>query len=937
MRTNRKGYDSHDRTGRTLSGRSPHMKKMFAGIIILVCMAFVCLSALAAESFQIFRFYAGEQLYQLLITRDGEELTEPAAPPAPAGERFEGWYADKMFTTPFSFGPQTAANGTTPVYARFIRPFCFTYLDTEGNTLLQEEVIAGDSYTFDRNSPAYAVLAIDRINSGWRDRDGQVHDGDTITVTKNLTLKPVPADGYYARFFTQGGTFVNSQLLLPGEKVTRPDQDPVRTGYSFDGWYTETDGGTKFDFGSVPAGAVNIYARWIPDRDTPYKVVLWLENKDGGYDYGAAITKTGPTGGPVSFDPAADASAASRDRALYNVMQRDSTTSSRRYEMHVFENEKNAAEISGINGQGGIQGDGTTSLNVYARLKRFKVVLQDRNTGTAVKTYDGDEKWRADMYYDRSEIWNTYGYNTSVMFVNGTPLGGGSTSQNSQMRVAYPYHPDLYGRDIPDDAVVTFQLYTVAGDHYRRERYYQRLDDPDGNDRDRYELGFVLEFVASVGATGAVQNDETGFRVDHTMTTGWQTHNTTNDSYSFTPVPNILKFYMRRMKYTLSYDTGLQGNSLPEKEVLFEEPLAGYALDDTYIPDRTRMERAGITYVFKGWYDNPDLAGEPVTAATTRTMPAANLGLFAKWEPLAYTVHFDPAFGTDGGTCTGPAAVKVQAGEKISPPDTNPVRNRHGEWNWTFLGWTLAGKPYDFDSTVPEDNITLTAQWSRMPLPRVSFSAGEGSGQVPANRYFRTHSATIAPAGNGLDAPDGQHFIGWTQDGELYHPGEEIPIGEEDITLTAVFAEDGNSLYEVRYYRQAAAHEDVQQGQRKLQSRQETGVVYEEDPEMRKLLIGRIGTIAAAEPAGYEGYILKESLSTTRGVIAPDGSLVLRMYYGIAASAEDEPDPGQQETGKPVPQTGDSEDPVLYLALLLLGVAALSGTAPGRNIRREKD
>ena len=840
------------------------MKKLLSVFFILLCVFFISISAQADETDnRIFRFYTGEELYQLLAVKDGENLTEPAAPSAPEGQRFDGWYADEACTQPFTFGVQTTRNNTTTVYAKFIQTFCFTYYDELGNVLLNEELVSGTSYTFDKDNPAYAVTAIDKVNNGWKDQHGTVHTTDTIAVTEDLILQPVPETGFYARFFTQGGSFVHSQLILPGQKAARPDQDPTRAGYTFDNWYTEAAGGSLFDFDAVPTRAVNIYAHWTANTDTPYKVVLWVENTDGGYDYGASITKTGTTGGDVSFDPATDAASDSADKALYNVMRIDSATSSRRYELYVFEDDKNAEMVSEINRHGGIQGDGTTLLNVYARRKRFTLRLQDRDTGAILKTYDGEEKRVVNKYYDYSEIWAAYGYNTSVLWVGGTSLGGSAVSQDSRPRINFPYHADLYGRDIPDGAVLTYQLYTATGSHFRRERYYQRLDDPTGNDRDQYELGYVLEFVASAGITGAKQSDDIGFYVDHSMTTGWATHDPSGDhSYSFTPLPNVLKFYMRRMKYTLSFNTGIEAAVIPDREILYEEPIAGYIQSTGYIPDQKIIERDGIKYVFKGWYDNSNQAGEPITAFTDRIMSDCNLGLFAKWEPLAYTVKFDPAMGEEGGSYTGPTETRVIAGDKVSQP-VNPTRNQRGEWKWTFLGWALDGKPYDFDSAVPEDNITLVAQWSRLPLPKVSYSAGDGSGRAPEDEYYRTYSVAIAPTGEGLKAPAGEHFIGWMQDGKLYYPGDEIAIGEEDLTLTAAFAADGNTVYTVRYYKQ------------------ETGDSYQEDPVQTKQLTGRIRSTVTADEIQYPGYTLEPDISTQSGILAPDGSLTLSMYYAV--------------------------------------------------------
>lgn len=830
------------------------MRKLLSVLFVLLCVIFTNVTADAdtADS-RIFRFYTGKELYQLLAVKEGENLPEPAAPAAPEGQRFEGWYADEACTKPFSFGIQNTRNSTTTVYAKFIQTFCFTYYDELGNVLLNEELVSGSSYTFDKEHPAYAVTAIDKVNSGWKDQHGTVHTTETIAVTEDMNLEPVPETGYYARFFTQGGSFVHSQLILPGQKAERPEQDPTRAGYTFDNWYTEAAGGSVFDFDTVPTQAADIYAHWTANTDTPYKVVLWVENTDGGYDYGASITKTGTTGGDVAFDPATDAASG----ALYEAVRVNSEKyRNRKYVTHIFLDDKNTASISEVNQEGGIQGDGTTVLNVYARLKRYKLELRKRDTGELLVTID-DAIQQTDYLTDVKDLLAEHDLNRWDVYYGSTSFDTGML----KIRLTFPQTADGCNADLPDGATIVYRLYKQSGNYtYRREILRQDLDNPSS-----YNLAYSYEYRYPGATDGATQADDPGFRVDHGKTTGQVTGPVDSGPYhylySYSPLPNILKFYMDRLSYQLDFNPGIGVTSVSSEQVLYEKPLAGY-IPDSYIPDQTIVEQDGVNYVFKGWYDTAEYVGDPVTALTDRTMPPHALGLFAKWEPLAYTVKFDPALGEEGGSYTGPTESRVIAGDKVSQP-VNPTRKQRGDWKWTFLGWALDGKPYDFDSAVPENNITLVAQWSRLPLPKVSYNAGDGSGRVPEDEYYRTHSAVIAPSGEGLNAPDGEHFIGWMQDGMLYYPGDEIPIGEEDIILTAVFAADGNTIYTVRYYKQ------------------EAGDSYQEDPVQTKQLTGRIRSTVTADEIQYPGYTLEPDISTQSGILAPDGSLTLSMYYGF--------------------------------------------------------
>ena len=87
----------------------------------------------------------------------------------------------------------------------------------------------------------------------------------------------------------------------------------------------------------------------------------------------------------------------------------------------------------------------------------------------------------------------------------------------------------------------------------------------------------------------------------------------------------------------------------------------------------TDVTRTG--YTFKGWYDNENLTGSPVTAiGGTET---GNKEYWAKWEANTYTVTFDP----NGGS-VNPVAATTDSSGKLS---SLPTPTRGG--NYRFDGW----------------------------------------------------------------------------------------------------------------------------------------------------------------------------------------------------------------------------------------------------------
>ena len=109
----------------------------------------------------------------------------------------------------------------------------------------------------------------------------------------------------------------------------------------------------------------------------------------------------------------------------------------------------------------------------------------------------------------------------------------------------------------------------------------------------------------------------------------------------------------------------------------------------------TDVTRTG--YTFKGWYDNEGLIGDPVTAiGDTET---GNKEYWAKWEINQYTVTVKPENGEADITIT----------QDYGTPISAPTLTREG---YQFNGWDKA-----FPTTMPAEDMTITAQWKDSKKP----------------------------------------------------------------------------------------------------------------------------------------------------------------------------------------------------------------------------
>ena len=163
----------------------------------------------------------------------------------------------------------------------------------------------------------------------------------------------------------------------------------------------------------------------------------------------------------------------------------------------------------------------------------------------------------------------------------------------------------------------------------------------------------------------------------------------------------------------------------------------------------TDVTRTG--YTFKGWYDNENLTGSPVTAiSNTET---GNKEYWAKWEINQYTITVKPENGKADITITQDYGTPI-----TSPAD--PIRE-----GYTFIGWDR-----EIPKTVPAENITVTAQWE-INQYTIAFDTAGGSEIAPITQDYGTN--ITAPAN---PTRKGYTFKGWDKEIPETMPAENITV-----------------------------------------------------------------------------------------------------------------------------------------------------------------
>ena len=151
------------------------------------------------------------------------------------------------------------------------------------------------------------------------------------------------------------------------------------------------------------------------------------------------------------------------------------------------------------------------------------------------------------------------------------------------------------------------------------------------------------------------------------------------------------------------------------------------------LPTADDMTYTGHT--FKGWYDNENLTGSPVTAIGGAE--TGNKEYWAKWEINQYTITVKPENGKADITIT------QDYGTNITAP-ADPTRD-----GYTFMGWDR-----EIPTTMPAENITLKARWKDIEKPTGEIVIGTNKWQEFLNKitfglFFKdTQEVTINAADN---------------------------------------------------------------------------------------------------------------------------------------------------------------------------------------------
>ena len=544
--------------------------------------------------------------------KTGDELITPTAPDV-AGKVFVGWYEGETKFEDFNTALTITETKTRTITAKYEDALYVYFLNPDGTQIMRTEKV-GDHEARNFTTVSYDVDSTHKL-VGWAAKaNGTTNIAGSIAVPKGSTSVNVYAiikEGYWISFDSDGGSIVDSQFVLNGDKLTLDKSTtPTKPGYTFVGWYNDS---TKVENGATVTNPMTLKAHWDAAQ-VSYTINYWQQkvtddknatDAQKTYEYVAAETKKETTGTKIS------------------------ATNSKKYKGFTYNANNSSKDVE-------ISGDGTTIINVY----------YDRVLCT-VNFHEYKQSGRRWQWQITKTVTGLYGANL--------PEGAWDTSTNTWYQ-----HKNDRGVSGPCVILTSFDFETAGYANNTGNKSFDGIVTTCNfygkEEKGRYKINYYNEQIdGSFKLVQTVSSSYSGL-VIHEKYAGYELYKysidknaSTDASYwnrqdnasegkevSGTPVNVASKL----KTYSLSY---YNYNSVTkiEENIKYTASLKSYA---NYTPARP----SGLPeyYVFGGWYK--DKACTTKFDFNTEKMPNANVQIYAKWTAQKIKLTFN--LNTPDGT-----------------------------------------------------------------------------------------------------------------------------------------------------------------------------------------------------------------------------------------------------------------------------------------------
>ena len=200
--------------------------------------------------------------------------TLPAA--TRSGYSFDGWYTSSSGGTKVS--SSTTVTGAMTLYAHWSKVYyTVTFNANGGSCSTSSKSLAGGSTLGTLPTATRSGYTFD----GWYTaKSGGTKVTSSTAVTGAMTLYAHWSQIYYTvTYNANGGSCSTSSKSFASGSALGTLPTATRSGYTLDGWYTSSSGGTKMASLTAVTGAMTLYAHWSANS---YVVTLDRQSGSGG-------------------------------------------------------------------------------------------------------------------------------------------------------------------------------------------------------------------------------------------------------------------------------------------------------------------------------------------------------------------------------------------------------------------------------------------------------------------------------------------------------------------------------------------------------------------------------------------------------------------------------------------------------------------------------
>ena len=747
-----------------------------------------------------FNFVANGTTVSTQIVKSGDTLIAPTAPDM-IGQAFVGWVdeAGNSFT---GFGKQAEITETTTrtITARYEAALYVYFLNPDGSQIMRTEKV-GDHEAHDFTTVSYEVDSTHKL-VGWAAKaNGTTNIADKISVPADQTSVNVYAiikEGYWVSFNSDGGSIVDSQFVLHGDKlVLGKDTTPTKPGYSFDGWY---NGLTKVENGATVTSPMTLTAHWKAAK-VSYTVIHWWENADDDeYSFHESQELQGLTG--------ATTTAAAKSYTIKGKDIHGEDTSDKVFTATTIE-------------QKTIKGDGSTIVNVYYKRKTYTMHFKERSNSR--KDYTTiTKKWGQSI---SKEEWPTYDGNGNwqisssryLAFTSSMPMKDSTLWSTSGY---YTHKAYYYVRNIED---TNYELHHT--DVIKSSSYYLTI-----GKEDCYAITGFTYSHGNPGVDGEYNNSKFYYtrnsynlkfinngKQDKTVSKKYE-QSISNENYTPARPSSLPDYY----EFDGWYDNELcegekyvfNGKTMPAQNVTLYAKWTAKKISLTYnlnnpegtVDKGTKKVAAGTIasnvlpsiptvdeYSFAGWYVADENGHMTTVAFNANDAILKDTNVIGKW---LYNGELKVKYVADG--VEAPKDNNVYAGGAKAT-----VANGVSKDGKKFLGWQLDGNVYqpgqnfEVNKDLADDKnvITLTAVFGDSETSAIlNYHPGNGNGEDQSVAILNNVEVALESTSNLHYSAPGEdyYFAGWATSMEDAQKGNaKYAVGEK----VRVNADSSNDLY----------------------------------------------------------------------------------------------------------------------------------------------